>query len=148
MGQGEVGGGNQHRGTGKPSSLTSRGSMAWEASFGPKIKCMRTRPHHKWGQAELEVSSSKEDPSMPSPRPGLENSTHSSHWHTHIMTGLAQKYLPLQCHVPSLPCCFVLSALSMSSPFPEEQGMGCSSGERWALRTTSCRASCWSPGAG
>lgn len=65
------------------------------------------------------------------------------------MTGLDQKYFPLQpilSHAP--PCCFVLPACPCLPPFLKSRGVGCSSGEWWALRTTSCRASCWSPGAG
>lgn len=69
-------------------------------SFGPKIKCMRTRPYDKWGQAELEASSSKEDSNPPSPRPGLETSTAQQTLACSHYDRIGSKYFPLQHHAP------------------------------------------------
>lgn len=92
-------------------------------SFGPKIKCTRTRPYDRCGQGEPELSFATEAPDMASlqSRPGEQHCPAVTG--THIMVGLAQNDPPLSCCTPSAwllcpPCC------SMLSPLLDELGGG------------------------
>lgn len=63
-----------------------------------------------------------------------------SHRHIHVMAGVTQKYLPLQTVAP-LPSAVLSSMLSLLSPFPDVQWVGCPLGEWEALRAAPRRTS-------